>query len=88
VRYNIAKMAEIGVHPREFAELTPAQVSLIYAHPRDDRGMLIDPQTQEDTLINRMAAVQATLIGSGLTLEERQAIFASVEQQWRAEHGG
>jgi hypothetical protein len=86
--YNVAKMADLGIHPQQFAELTPAQVSLIYAHPRDDQGRLIDPLTQIDTLVNRLAAVQASLIGSGMSLEDRQAIFASVERQWEQEHGG
>lgn len=80
-------MAEAGVGPDLFADLTDRQIAEIYGHDRDDGGRLSEPEIpQEDTLAARLMAAEQMAMHFSLSQEDREIMYAKVKEEWDAEH--
>src|SRR5262245_33310089 len=82
--YNVAKLAESGVHVDILSQLTDWQLINVYNHPRNDKGELVKPvlppppPSYEADCIALMQLCQHFHIGQ----EQREQKLAAIKAKW------
>ncbi len=91
--HKAATLARLGVHPDLYAELTDAQIDLIYCHPADEKGALLLPPIPQKkaTLEEDLAAAEMALQAFSVPPEQATKALDAIRERHngvtRGSHG-